>query len=156
MTFRNGMRHIFQDLKDFVSEAGKRDIIVELDLFSNYYDSVQWKLSPLNSMNNINRIGNIRDHKEVLSLKDKELLDVQENMVRKIIHDLRDFDNLYYEVCNEPYFGDTLALRQWEEHMTAVVVEAEKDFNFRSILFQIILPITISWFTESPSRSFHL
>ena len=49
-------------------------------------------------------------------------------MVRKIIHELKDFDNLYYEVCNEPYFGDTLALREWEDHMTGVVADAEKDF----------------------------
>jgi hypothetical protein len=124
----------FTRLKDFIVQAGERDIIVELDLFSNYYDTVQWKLSPLNAINNINRVGDFRDHKEVLSLKHTGLLKVQENMVRKIVHELKDFDNLYYEVCNEPYFGDTLALRQWEDHMTSVVVEAEKDFKFRHLV----------------------
>ena len=118
----------FARLKEFVAEAGKRNIVVELDLFSNYYDTVQWKLSPLNILNNINRIGDIKDHKEVLSLKHSDLLKVQEEMVRKIINELKEFDNLYYEVCNEPYFGDTLALRDWEVHMTGVVAEAEKDF----------------------------
>jgi hypothetical protein len=91
-------------------------------------------LSPLNILNNINRIGDFVDHKEVLSLKHAELLNVQENMVRKIIHELKDYDNLYYEVCNEPYFGDTLALRQWEEHMTEVVLEAEKDFKNKHLI----------------------
>jgi hypothetical protein len=124
----------FSRLKDFVTEAGKRDIVVELDLFSNYYDTVQWKLSPLNAINNINRIGDIKDHKEVLALKNIELLNIQENMVRKIIHELKDFDNLYYEVCNEPYFGDTLALRNWEDHMTEVVAEAEKDFSHKHLI----------------------
>jgi hypothetical protein len=124
----------FTRLRDFVARAGERDIVVELDLFSNYYDTVQWKLSPLNSINNINRVGDFNDHKEVLSLKHTELLKVQESMVRKIIHELKDFDNLYYEVCNEPYFGDTLALRQWEDHMTEVVVEAEKDFQYRHLI----------------------
>ena len=118
----------FARLKEFVAEAGKRNIVVELDLFSNYYDTVQWKLSPLNILNNINRIGDFKDHKEVLSLKHSDLLKVQEEMVRKIINELKEFDNLYYEVCNEPYFGDTLALRDWEVHMTGVVAEAEKDF----------------------------
>jgi hypothetical protein len=117
-----------------VTEAGKRNIIVELDLFSNYYDTVQWKLSPLNILNNVNRIGDLKDHKEVLSLRHAELLNIQENMVRKIIHELKDFDNLYYEVCNEPYFGDTLALRQWEEHMTEVVIESEKDFKHKHLI----------------------
>jgi hypothetical protein len=124
----------FSRLKGFVAEAGKRDIVVELDLFSNYYDTVKWKLSPLNFMNNINRVGDFKDHKEVLSLKHNDLLKVQENMVRKIIHELKDFDNLYYEICNEPYFGDTLALREWEAHMTGIVAEAEKDFHQRHLI----------------------
>ena len=124
----------FARLKEFVAEAGKRNIVVELDLFSNYYDTVQWKLSPLNILNNINRIGDIKNYKEVLSLKHTELLNVQEEMVRKIIHELKQFDNLYYEVCNEPYFGDTLALREWEEHMTGVVAEAEKDIPMKHLI----------------------
>jgi Cellulase (glycosyl hydrolase family 5) len=124
----------FTRLKDFVAQAGERDIVVELDLFSNYYDTVKWKLSPLNNINNINRVGDFKDYKEVLSLKHPELLRVQESMVRKIIHELKDFDNLYYEVCNEPYFGDTLAVRQWEDHMTEVVIEAENDFEYRHLI----------------------
>ena len=124
----------FARLKDFITEAGKRNIVVELDLFSNFYDTIQWKLSPLNSINNINGIGNIKDHKEVLSLKHPELLDEQEKMVRKIIAELQDFDNLYYEVCNEPYFGDTTALRIWEDHMTGIVADAEKDFKNKHLI----------------------
>ena len=124
----------FERLKDFIREAGRRNIVVELDLFSNYYDTVQWKLSPLYIGNNINRIGDFLDQREALSLKHQDLLSVQENMVRKIVHELKDFDNLYYEICNEPYFGDTIALRKWEDHMTGVVVEAEKDFQYRHLI----------------------
>jgi hypothetical protein len=35
----------FDRLKDFITEAGKRAIVVELDLFSNFYDTIQWKLN---------------------------------------------------------------------------------------------------------------
>jgi hypothetical protein len=128
----------FHRLRDFVAEAGKRNIIVELDLFSNYYDTVQWKLSPLFIHNNINGIGNISDHKEVLSLKHPEIIEVQEKMVRKIINELKDFDNLYYEICNEPYFGDTTALESWEKYMTDVVIDAEKEFRYRHLISQNI------------------
>jgi hypothetical protein len=124
----------FLRLKDFISEAGKRDIIVELDLFSNYYDTIQWKLSPLNVQNNINNVGNIKDHKEILSLIHPEMLEIQEKMVRKIMVELKDFGNLYYEVCNEPYFGDTLALAQWEKHMTGVVVKVENEINGKHLI----------------------
>jgi hypothetical protein len=63
-----------------------------------------------------------------------EILDVQEKMVRKIILELKDFDNLYYEVCNEPYFGDTVALRQWEDQMTGIVADAEKYFSRKHLI----------------------
>ena len=127
-------KEYFLRLKDFLIEAGKRNIIVELDLFSNFYDSPQWKISPFYINNNINGIGNIQDQKEILSLKHPEILEIQEKMVRKIAYELRDFDNLYYEICNEPYFGDTLALREWEKHITGVVVEAEKDFHYKHLI----------------------
>ncbi len=124
----------FKRLENFISEAGKRNIVVELDLFSNFYDTIQWKLSPLYIDNNINQIGNIADHKEILSLKHPEILAVQEKMVRKIIESLQEYDNLYYEVCNEPYFGDLEALEAWEQHMTSVIADAEKDFRHKHLI----------------------
>lgn len=124
----------FNRLKDFISEAGKRNIVVELDLFSNFYDTIQWKLSPVNYRNNINGLPAIDDQKEVLSLRHPELLAVQEKMVRKIIKELNGFDNLYYEVCNEPYFGDLEALHEWEKYMTAVVVNAEKNLPNKHLI----------------------
>lgn len=124
----------FDRLKNFITEAGKRNIVVELDLFSNFYDTVQWKLSPLFYANNINNVVKVKDHKEVLSLKHPELLEIQEKMVSKIVGELKDFDNLYYEICNEPYFGDTTALRLWEAHMTGIVADAEKDFPDKHLI----------------------
>ena len=124
----------FLRLKDFITEAGKRNIVVELDLFSNFYDTLQWKLSPLYYNNNINSLGNISDWKEILSVRHPEILDIQEKMVRKIIAELKDFDNLYYEICNEPYFGDSAALRIWEDYMTGIVVDAEKDFKHKHLI----------------------
>lgn len=128
----------FNRLKGFITAAGERGIIVELDLFSNFYDTLQWKLSPLYHENNVNQVGNIPDHKEILSLRHPEILEIQEKMVRKILAELKDFDNLYYEVCNEPYFGDLNALEAWEQHMTAVIADAEKDFPRKHLISQNI------------------
>jgi hypothetical protein len=124
----------FSRLKDFITEAGKRSIVVELDLFSNYYDTLQWKLSPLHYNNNINQVAEIDDHKEILSLRHTDIIAIQEKMVRKIIQELNEFDNLYFEVCNEPYFGDIEALNAWEKHMTGVVVDAEKDLPNKHLI----------------------
>lgn len=128
----------FNRLKDFIREAGKRNIVVELDFFSNFYDTLQWKLSPLHFQNNINHIGNPEDQKEILSLRHPDILAVQEKMARKIVAELKDMDNLYYEVCNEPYFGDTTALEEWEQHMTSVIADAEKNFTHRHLISQNI------------------
>ena len=128
----------FARLKDFISQAGKRNIVVELDLFSNFYDTIQWKLSPLYYTNNINNLEPIPDHKEVLSLRHPELMKIQEEMVRKILSECNSFDNLYYEVCNEPYFGDMEALDSWEEHMTSVVAEAENMLPYKHLISQNI------------------
>jgi hypothetical protein len=124
----------FTRLKDFIAQAGRRNIVVELDLFSNIYDTLQWQLSPLHYTNNINGVEKIEDWKEVLSLSHHGILKIQEDMVRKIVSELKDFDNLYYEVCNEPYFGDTLALRQWEDHMTTVVDDAQKEHKMKHLI----------------------
>jgi len=124
----------FSRLRDFITEAGKRNIVVELDLFSNFYDTVQWKLSPLHYNNNINQVSAIDDQKEILSLRHTEILAIQEKMVRKIVRELNDFDNLYYEVCNEPYFGDIEALNAWGKYMTGIVVDAEKDLPNKHLI----------------------
>jgi hypothetical protein len=128
----------FARLKDFISEAGKRNIVVELDLFSNFYDTLQWKLSPLYYINNINNVEAILDHKEVLSLRHPAIMKIQEEMVRKILTECNGFDNLYYEVCNEPYFGDLQALDSWEEHMTDVIAEAENLLPLKHLISQNI------------------
>ena len=128
----------FERLKDFISEAGKRNIVVELDLFSNFYDTLQWKLSPLYYKNNINNVEAISDQKEVLSLRHPDLLKKQEEIVEKILAECNEFDNLYYEVCNEPYFGDLQALDEWEEHMTNIIADTEKQLPLKHLISQNI------------------
>lgn len=128
----------FRRLKDFISEAGKRDIIVELDLFSNFYDTIQWKLSPVYFENNINDLEIIRDHKEVLSPRHPGLLNIQKQMVKKILEECNEFDNLYYEVCNEPYFGDLEALDAWEEQMTSFIDSIESQLPLQHLISQNI------------------
>ena len=126
----------FSRLRDFVAEAGKRNIVVELDLFSNFYDTIQWKLSPIHYNNNINEVKVINDHKEILSLRHPEILKLQERMVEKILTELNAFDNLYYEICNEPYFGDVAALEAWQNYMTNVVAEIEKKLPVQHLISQ--------------------
>jgi hypothetical protein len=125
----------FARLKDFLTEAGKRGIVVELSLFCTIYDDKLWAVNPMNAANNVQGIGKV-GRLEVYTLKDKALTDAQETLVRKLAAELKDFDNLYFEVCNEPYFGGVT--RQWTDRIVAVLRDAEKDLPAPHLISQNI------------------
>jgi hypothetical protein len=125
----------FRRLTDFVAEAGRRGVVVELVLFCPFYEDSMWDLSPMNARNNVNGIGDV-PRTEVYTLKHKDLLAVQEAMVRRIAEALKDFDNLYYEVCNEPYFGGVT--EEWQNRIIEVIVDAEAGFEHKHLIAQNI------------------
>lgn len=124
----------FRRLRDFLETASRSGVVVEMNLFCPFYEEAQWKLSPMNSENNVNGVGKVA-RTDVYTLdKNGGLLAVQEAMVRKIVSELRDFDNLYYEICNEPYFGGvTLA---WQHRIAETIADAERDFPHRHLISQ--------------------
>jgi hypothetical protein len=91
----------FERLEAFVAEAGKRGIVVEVVLFSSYYGS-GWPHSPMNAANNVNGVGTVPSEK-ANTLDNGNLLAEQERVVRKVVAELRGFDNVYYEIQNEPW-----------------------------------------------------
>lgn len=114
----------FVRLKDFVAQADKRGVIIELDLFCPMYDEAQWRISPMNAANNVNGIGTVGKHAVYTIETQPELLAAQEAMTRKIVAELNGFDNLYYEICNEMYFGGVT--KAWHDRITDVIVQTEK------------------------------
>ena len=126
----------FSRLKDFLSQAKKRGIIVELTFFCPFYEDSQWKISPMNHINNINNLGTM-DRESVYTLKPtNNLLPVQTALVKKIISELRDYPNLIYEICNEPYFGGVTL--EWQHQVASVIKDAEKGFNNPHLISQNI------------------
>ena len=125
----------FQRLADFVTEAGKRGIVVELVLFCPFYEDAMWQLSPMNARNNTNGVGELA-RTEVYTLKNGGLLAVQDAMVRRIVDALKDFDNVYYEICNEPYFGGVT--EEWQSHIAQTIVQAEAGFPKKHLIAQNI------------------
>ena len=126
----------FARLKDFVAEAQKRGVIVELSLFCPFYEEMQWELSPFNIKNNVNGLGAI-PRTDVYTLdKNKGLLAIQEKMVRKVVEELKGFPNLIYEICNEPYFGGITI--DWQNRIARVISETEKPFSIQHLISQNI------------------
>lgn len=125
----------FSRLTHFVAEAGRRGVVVELVLFCPFYNDSMWALSPMNARNNINGIGRI-ERRDVYTLKHKDVLAVQDAMVRRIVEALKDFDNVYYEICNEPYERRTADA--WQEHIAETIVQAESELKVKHLIAQNI------------------
>ncbi|MEZ5354566.1 MAG: hypothetical protein R2762_18190 [Bryobacteraceae bacterium] len=114
----------FDRLKRFLRAASDRGIVVELTLFCVYYSDRMWNLSPLNPSNNTSGMAAI-PREEVLAMKHPGMVAVQEAFVRKIVQETREFDNVLYEICNEPYIRG-LAADDWQSHIAKVIRQAEE------------------------------
>jgi hypothetical protein len=90
----------FNRLKDFVNQASLRDIIVEVAFFNGMYDD-RWKAQAIYYTNNIQGIGTC-EFQQYTTGVDKALTEVQLNYVKKIASELKDFDNLIYDISDEP------------------------------------------------------
>jgi len=126
----------FARLKNFISEAAQRGIVVEFTFFCPFYEEAQWKLSPQNAANNVNGVGDISRTNVYTLDKHGGLLAVHEAMVRKIVSELHEFENVMYEICNEPYFGGVTL--EWQHHIADIIVDAEKDFSGKHLITQNI------------------
>ena len=124
----------FQRLKTFLEEAGKRGIVVELVLFCPFYEDSMWNLSPMNAANNVNDIGKVARNAAYNRDKNGDLQAAQEALVKKLAAELNGFDNLYFEVCNEPYFGGVTD--DWQRRIIDVIADAEQSLPNQHLISQ--------------------
>jgi hypothetical protein len=112
----------FARLNDFVSAASARGIVVEFVLFCPFYEDDLWQVNPMNARNNVNKVGTML-RTEVYTVKHPAMLQIHEAIVRKLVKELHRFDNLFFEICNEPYFGGVTL--DWQARIATVIVETE-------------------------------
>jgi hypothetical protein len=115
----------FQRLRDFTAFAAKKGVVVEVNLFCPFYEESQWLLSPFHPANNINGTAHVSRTNVYTLDRHEGLLTWQEKLVRRVVAELIAFDNVYYEICNEPYFGGvTLA---WQHHIAEVIQQTQRE-----------------------------
>lgn len=126
----------FKRLKDFIQEAAKRDIVVEVCLFNSQYSDT-WPLSPLYADNNVQHMSEY-DWRDAQSLKHPDLVRAQENYVRKMVQEVNSFDNVILEVCDEPSsIGTGIELAgPWVGHMIETVRDTERSLPQKHLLAQ--------------------
>ena len=126
----------FLRLKSLVGEARKRGVIVEVNLFCPFYEESQWRLSPMNAINNVNRLGAVARTNVYTLDRSGGLLAVQEALVQRIVTELNPFGNVFYEICNEPYFGGVRM--DWQRRIADVIVETERALPLKHLISQNI------------------
>lgn len=130
----------FERLKDFMTAAAEKNVIVEFTLFCPFYEDTMWIYSPLHPGNNVNNTPDI-PRTDVYTLdKSKDLLPIQKKLVEKLVTELNEFDNLVIEICNEPYFGGVTM--EWQHAMADVIVETEKQLPKKHLISQNIANAT--------------
>lgn len=153
----------FERLYDFIQLAQSYDIIVEVTLFCSTYTDGNWERGPFNPQNNINGISKDLDRKLSNTPQNGTLLDFQKKLVAKIVAELNAFDNIFFEIQNEPWSDDpqpvmrtlrTLdplpgeqnwfkwaeeaspASLEWQKLMAQVIVDTEKGLPKKHLIAQ--------------------
>ncbi len=121
----------FRRLKDFMAAADRRGVVVELTLFCPLYNDELWKASPMNAANNVNGVGDC-PRTEVLTLRHPRLVKMQTELAEKFARELNAFDNFYFEICNEPYFGGVT--EEWQHRIVDILVAAERDLPKKHLI----------------------
>ena len=129
----------FKRLKDFVQQAGVCDIIVEVCFFNAMYPS-SWNLQILNSANNIQGVGNLTNCNDFQTLKDSMLVLHQDAYITKIVQELNNFDNVIFEICDEPGISGTSPsdFKPWLEHHVLTINKAESTLPKKHLIGQQI------------------
>jgi hypothetical protein len=153
----------FERLYNFVLLANELDIFVEVTLFCSTYQDIYWKRNPFNPGNNVNEIPHDLDRKKSNTLQNGNLANFQKELVKKIVTELNSFDNVIFEIQNEPWADNpqkamrTLrtidpdpekagwlkwsekaseASLEWQKEMAKVVVETESRLPKKHLIAQ--------------------
>lgn len=126
----------FVRLRDFVNEARRRNIVVELTFFCTFFHLVEqeaWAVSPMNSRNNVNGIGCV-PASGAYDLTNADLTRIQKELIHKLMIELHDADNVYFEIINEAYHWFGPVSRDWQNEMVRTADEIRHELGMRNLI----------------------
>ncbi len=125
----------FDRMRERVIAAGDRGIYVSIMLFNGWSienkDGIHepWVGHPLNQANNINGINGDPDQdgrgRETQTLRDPDILALQEAYIRKVIETVNDLDNVLYEISNEGYWES----QDWQYYLINYIKDYESGMD---------------------------
>src|SRR5262249_15988525 len=111
----------FRRLKDFLTQADARGIVVEVCFFIAQ-NRGGWRMSPLFWKNNMQAGTQIDNYNDVQTLTHQDLVRRQEAFVRRIVEEVNSFDNVILEICDEPtvYGTSKASAGPWIRHLVGL------------------------------------
>jgi len=152
----------FDRLKAFVNYAREKDIIVEVAFFNGMYE-VCWPLMAMYHDNNIQNVGNY-DVKDcglftTNDIRNQDVIKYQQEYVKKITTELNNFENVIFDICDEPSLqglpdGNVIllpdsAVAPWINLMKDAFLETEKTLPNKHLLGQTIQNLSPDFSSES-------
>ena len=141
----------FARLRAFVEQAGRRGIVVEVAFFNGMYAD-SWPLMAFHHRNNVQGVG--RYEAEECGLfttadpRNADVLRYQRAYVAKIAAELNGFDNVIYDLCDEPslvgrpdgsiVLQPDAAVVPWLHALRDAFLEAERPLPKRHLLGQTV------------------
>ena len=123
--------------------AQRLDIMVEVAFFNGMYKDC-WPLMPLYHGNNIQGVGNYEVDAFLLFTtaegRNADVLERQKAYVRKITAELNRYDNVIYDICDEPTIngGKDSEVIPWILAMKDAFLEAERALPKKHVLGQTV------------------
>jgi len=126
----------FRRLKDFIKQAARRGVVVEICFFNAQYNDT-WPISPLFHPNNAQGVGQC-DFKDAQTLNHPDLVRREDDYVREITREVNSFDNVILEICDEPFLtGTPISLAgPWLNHLVEVVKQTERALPNKHLIAQ--------------------
>jgi hypothetical protein len=86
----------------FLRQAARRNVIVELVFFCNPYDDERLAWFPFHRDSNVNGVGGgMTSIFHFMERRDRTVFEAQKAFMSKVVEELNEFDNLYFEISNE-------------------------------------------------------
>lgn len=126
----------FERLKDLLQQAAARGVVIEFTLFCPFYEDGMWVISPMHPANNVNSTPDIPRTDVYTTDKNGSLLSFQKALVKKLVTEVNSFDNILFEICNEPYFGGVTM--DWQHAIADVIKETENGLPKKHLITQNI------------------
>jgi hypothetical protein len=152
----------FDRLSDFVELAQKKEIIVEIAFFNGMYNDC-WPLMAMYHNNNIQNIGQYEDEECGLftsnDVRNQDVINYQKAYIKKITAELNKYDNLIYDICDEPslqglpggsliFLPDSQVL-PWINEMKGAFLQAEESLPKKHLLGQTVQNLSPDCSNES-------